>query len=491
MMKTTLNQRSKLLYCILICTVIFFWIATAAILKAESGNALTVHEIIGQNLASIELPQVQGPLYLDCSLSKKRFYLGERVPVTITLYISDLVVTNVDEPVLGQPEFLLDKLNNATQQELRINGRPYQVIKFSYLLTPLQAGSFQLGPIRQTLYLASGTGKHRTIEAASKQITVKVLNLPSQGRPENFSGGIGSFRLAVSVTPGQVKLGEPLTLKMELSGSGNLQVVSAPQLKNTTGFKVYGAQKKAGSSTGNYTWGKTVFEQIVIPIDEHVTQIGPFSFAYFDPGNQKYRQLMAPTISIAVKPNPDFKNDLQYTAKPSLQSKIITIKNKLGKLYVKDKQLIRQPWFWFWQLVPLLLLSGAVSYRRYKEFMRSDSERARAIRSYNLVKQELAAARSISAEGRYDDLLEQLHLILRNYLGERFGMATAGMTGSVGKTLAPMGVPPETVEKIQQFFEQYDSHRFALTKLDEAGAAQLWETLNEIIAALDKIKEKN
>jgi hypothetical protein len=484
-----LKHKMYFMYCILICISLCFWTSSSAVLHADSQNTLTVKDILDQNLGSIDLPQVQGPLYLECSLPKTHFYRGERVPVTITLYVSELVVSNVDWPIVSQPEFMLDKIGSASQEDLRINGRRYRVIKFPCLLSPLQTGSFKLGPISETLYLPTTAGRRRTTDVSSDPFSVRVFDVPSKGRPEQFSGGVGNFQLMVSATPRQVKLGEPVTIRMDLSGSGNLQVVSAPILKKTSGLKIYTPLKKAGSSTNNGSWNKTTFEQIVIPLDKNLRQIGPFSFAYFEPNTGKYKQIEIPALSISVKSNPNFKND-EVTRKPS-QSSLVPIKKGLGGLYLKNFQLINQGWFWLWQLLPLLLLLGAISYRRYTEFMQSDSPRARAIRSSYLVKQQLAVARSISAAGRYDDLLAQLHLVLREYLGERFDLAAAGMTSSVAKILAQKDVPPEIVKEVQQFFEQYDTHRFTQTKLDQAGAAQLWEKLNEIIAALDQVKEKN
>ncbi|HBE76280.1 MAG TPA: hypothetical protein DDW65_00625 [Firmicutes bacterium] len=486
------KHKMYFMYCIIICISLCFWTSSSTVLHAESQNSLTVNDIAAQSLGSIDLPQVQGPLYLECSLSKNRLYLGERVPITITLYVSELVVTNVDEPVLTQTDFVLDKTSSPSQDKLRINGRPYQVIKFHYLLSPLQTGSFRLGPISQTLYLAaSGVNRRHTVDVSTSPILVKVYDVPSKGRPEHFSGGVGNFQLTVSATPRQVKLGEPVTIRMDLSGSGNLAEVSAPILKKTSGVKVYSALKKSDLSTNNGSWNKTTFEQIIIPVDKNLRQIGPFSFAYFDPNTGKYQQIEVPALSISVKSNPNFTNDEVSVTRNLSQSSLVPIKKGLGGLYLKNFQLINQGWFWLWQLLPLLLLLGAISYRRYTEFMQSDSPRARAIRSSYLVKQQLAVARSISAEERYDDLLDQLHLVLRDYLGEKFDLAAAGMTSSVGKILAQKGVPPEIVTDVQQFFEQYDSHRFAQTKLDQAGAAELWEKLNEIIAALDQVTEKN
>jgi hypothetical protein len=484
-MKTTNLQHKKwLLYCILLCIPFYFWNAPQAAFGAESQNTLTVSDLVEQNLGSLELPQVQGPLYLEYSLPKTRFYLGERVPITVTLYVGNIVVNNVDPPVLGQPEFMLDSIGNPSQQKLRINGRSYQVIKFPCLLSPLQTGSFKLGPLSTTLYVPTTTGKKRTMDVTANPIQVRVLDVPIQGRPEHFSGGVGNFGLSVSANPHQVKLGEPVTIRMVLTGSGNLSVVSTPFLKEITGLRAYSALKKSDLSNAN----QVTFEQIAIPVDKRVKQIGPFSFAYFDPYAGKYKRLVAPALPISVKDNPGFKNDLQDpTSQVSIQSKMVTIKKELGTLYSAGWQLVKEPWFWFLQLLPLLLLIGAVVYRRHIEFMQSDSPQARAIRSSNFAKEQMAAVQALSDEGRYHQLPDQLHRILREFLAERFELAAAGMTGSVVQKLSGQGIQSDLLQDIQYFFEQYDSHRFSHMEFSQEETTLLFEKIKHIIASFEEI----
>jgi hypothetical protein len=484
-MKTTnIHHKIWIIYCILICIPFYCWNAPQKALAAEPNNSLTVDKFIHEALGSIELPQVQGPLYLECSLPKNHFYLGERVPATVTLYVGNLVVNNVDWPTLSQPEFMLDKNGNYSEQKLRINGRSYQVIKFPCLLSPLQTGSLQLGPINETLYLPTTTGRQRTTNVTTDPIRVRVSDLPSQGRPENFSGGVGNFYLNVSATPHQVKLGEPITIRMAISGSGNLQVVSAPLLnKNTTGLKVYPALKKADSQTA----GRVIFEQIVIPVDTHAKQVGPFSFTYFNPNNGKYSHIVSPALSISVKANANFKNDEQNPSTPDLaHSNIASIKPNLDAIYPSGQLWVQMPCFWIWHLIAVFLLLGAIFYRKYTQFLQSDSPRARALRSSNLAKEQMAAVQNLSEEGRYDDFLDQLHQILREFLAERYELAAAGMTGSVVGILSQKGVPPEILQEIQSFFEQYDSHRFAHLQFQQDEAIQLLEKVKQIIAFFDK-----
>ena len=165
---------------------------------------------------------------------------------------------------------------------------------------------------------------------------------------------------------------------------------------------------------------------------------------------------------------------------------MISIRKELGTLYSMGWQWLKDPSFWVLQLLPLLLLLGAIIYRRHVEFMKSDSPRARAIRSNNIAKEQIASVQLLSEEDRFDEIPEQLHQIIREFLAERFELAAAGMTGSVVNKLTDKGIRSDILQDIQYFFEQYDSHRFAHLNFTREETIALSEKIKNIIASFDE-----
>lgn len=432
-------------------------------------------------------------LFMEMEVGKTRLYLGEKTPLKIRVYYSEINIDEISLPIINQSEFVLEQMNKPSQRRTMINGRSYQVVEFSTNLSPIKTGKFKLGPAqlecsvlvrRQTLDSFFSRYRKYPLELESNQLDINVLPLPP-GKPADFSGGIGRFQIKVTGQPTEVLQGEPVTLTMTVTGNGNLQMVTPPQLSNAKGLKVYNAQKK-NSNPGET--GQLHFEQVVIPIDSTVERIGPFQLSYFDPDQGKYRKATAAAIPVKVKPNPDFKSVLIGDSKESSEDygkDLVYIKERLGSLKRRNEQIIYQSWFWWLQLVPLVGLVISFGYRKYRQALLSDSPRSRGIRAGNRAAKQLAKVKSSLIE-RPEETLEKLHLIVREYLGEKYQLNTAGMTGSVIEQIAVNGIEPETLQAIKDFFDQYDYYRFTGNRISSTEAEQLWEKVDRFIKTLDR-----
>ncbi len=464
-------------------------------------NAVTLQVSGGVNQSKALTPAVDDAsplgdkLFMEMELGKSRLFLGEKTPLKIKVYFSEITIDEISYPVINQKEFVLDQMNKPNQRKTSINGRSYQLVEFSTNITPVKSGKFTLGPahLNCTVLIKQQTNdsffsnfKKYPFELKSSQLMINVLPLPT-GKPANFSGGIGQFKIQATGQPTEVLQGEPITLKLIVTGNGNLQTINAPFLNNDQGLKVYDAQKK---NSGKGETGQIHFEQVVIPIDHKVKQIGPFNFSYFDPYQGSYRQATAPAIPVNVKPNPNFKAVLfsdTATDDESYGQDLVFIKERLGSLKRREGQLIYQHWFWWLQLLPLLGLIIVLGCRRYHLMLHSDSPRSRALRASSQATRQMAKVKTWLTE-KPENALEELHLIIREYLGEKYQLNTAGMTGSVVGKIADDGVNPEILQDIKDFFDRYDYYRFTGSKIGAAEVGQLWERVNRIIKNIDQIE---
>lgn len=460
-------------------------------------NAVTLQVNNTGKSSTPQIPDDSSPLgdklFMEMELGKSKLFLGEKTPLKIRVYYSEINIDEMSYPVIDQTAFSFEQMNKPSQRKTTINGRSYQVVEFSTSISPLKTGQFKLGPalLNCSILIEQQGGdlffsrfRKYSLELKSNQVKLNVLPLPP-GEPANYSGGIGQFQIQVSGQPTEVLQGEPVTLRLTVTGNGNLQAVSSPQLKKVNGLKVYDSQKKKSDPGAT---GQVQFEQVVIPVDPAVKEIGPFQFGYFDPSQGKYRQATAPAIPIKVNPNPNFNAVQIADAKASEENygrDLVYIKERLGTLKRRNERIIYQNWFWWLQLVPLLGLGMALGYRRYRRILLSDSPWSRAVRAGNLAAKGLAKAKA-ELTVKPENTLEALHSIIREYLGARYGLTTAGMTGTVVEQIAGCGINQETLREIKEFFDQYDYYRFTGSKIDSAAAGQLWEKVNRIIKDLDQ-----
>jgi hypothetical protein len=449
--------------------------------------------------ATVSQADDEGQLFLELEPTKKRSYLGERIPVTIRLYIRDVRVDDLAYPVLNQPEVTVSKFSKPLQKKVTRHGLTYQMLEFTSSITPVKTGSFSLGPatLDAVVRVKSRSRdpffddffdddyKKQAIQIKSKKSAFSVQSLPGN-QPADFSGGIGRFQLKVDAVPTQCLQGDPITIRLRVSGAGNLDAIAPPVLAGKAGLKVYDPQKKAPApSSGG---GSVLFEQVVIPTDPRLREIGPFTFCYFDPVTGRYQQLKSTTIPVSVKANPNFRAVPQSSAlsgnQPVLGKDLIYIKTAPGKLQRQGTGIERQPWFWGLQLLPLLGLSGAVAFRRHRDGLQSDTPQARTLRARREAERNLKQAGKLLETGQTEQLLELLCGTLRQWIGAQFNLPAAGITGSVAQILQAQNVAPETADRIREFFDRYDFFRFTGASLSTEDARQLLDLARRITGDL-------
>lgn len=481
---------------------LFKLILITGLLGLLLGAGVTVAEDEGVSPDSSQTTSVyqEGELYFaKLYLAKTRIYLGERVPITIQIYIGEIRVDEVAPPVLEQPEFSFGPLSRNGQVKTEVNGAPYRMIQFNSSLIPLKTGKLALNSINvdcivvQTVKVALASGEagyriiRRTLEVDTPKQTVRVLPLPQKGRPAGFSGAIGKLLLTLNPGSAVIRQGDSFTVKLTVSGTGNLSNIGPPQLESSPGLKVFPPQK-----TGEQRLGRAQFEQVIIPIDEKTKKIGPFILDYFDPDTGKYRKATA-DLSVKIKANPEFqKQQAALNSSENVKANLepMALKENPGNLRLGSRLLLNQYWFWLLQLIPLAAFLIALYFHNYQRMLQSDSSQARAIKASRKSAAQMAAAKELLAEGNLGQLLEELHLILREYLGEKFKLPVAGMTGAVVDTLKKIApdVDPDTLNQIQTFFTGYDSRRFTGAALQPEEGAGLWDAVNAIIESLNRYR---
>lgn len=451
--------------------------------------------------------QSDSELYFNFSIPKSKMYLGEKIPITFRLYVGQVRLAGPIESLgFNQPEIALDQIKVAGEQQQLINGQVYRVVEITGVLSPVKTGTFTLGPAKMVLpvmvrrrssslfddFLDNYIKRPVQLDSKNKPV-VTILHVPESGRPANFSQGIGRFQVKVTADNKVVKQGDPITIQITVSGNGNLQSITAPVLTNTKGLKVYNAQRRETPDQEGAPPNQVTFEQVLIPLETSVKQIGPLVLWYFDPDSGQFRQAASQVIPISVKANPNFNAATVMASTGSgdeeLGQDLIYIKDNLGRLRTAARPVYQELWFQLLQLLPLLGLLGAFIYRKQRDILMADTPESRALRAGNQAGRRLAKAETLKNEAKYDELLEELHLTVRQYLGEKFNLPAAGMTVKVVEALDSKGIPAAVTNDIREFFERYDYHRFTGAHLLPMDAEDFWERAVRILSALDNRKK--
>lgn len=120
-----------------------------------------------------------------------------------------------------------------------------------------------------------------------------IQELPQLGRPADFSGAIGTFKLQGTLSKTQVHPGDIITLKLELSGKGWLNNAPMPAPLLSKEFKPYPAKESLRQDN------RITTEQIIIPLTTNALAIGAARFNYFNPQSEQYETSSSPQFNLS------------------------------------------------------------------------------------------------------------------------------------------------------------------------------------------------
>ena len=254
---------------------------------------------------------LENKIFLTLEVSKTEAYDGEKIPVTIKLFVNGLSARDIQLPEFEHAGFSADEFSKPKQYQQVVGGVMYEVVEFNTNIYPARTGELTLGPANlalNLLYKSSSRSrpspfgdfgsffdddffnsffdnyqKHPLV-LKSAGLDVRVNPLPAEGKPQDFSGAVGQFDFKTQAGPSSLKVGDPVTLRMTVSGNGDLKNIKMPTLENIEGFKLYDPQIKEEN-------GSKILEQVLIPANEQVKEIPEISFSYFDPEQKKYQTI--------------------------------------------------------------------------------------------------------------------------------------------------------------------------------------------------------
>jgi hypothetical protein len=445
--------------------------------------------------AGAKAPEGDGAMaFASIEVPKKTAYLGEAVPVEVRLYFDRRIRAQIEEmPVLEGDGFSKVKFPRPRQEMARKGGREFDVWTFRTTISPGKAGTVKLGPM-EVSFLASiprakrnrprspfdlfddsffddpfsafGQMERRKVTAEAFDLEVKPL--PTAGRPEGFSGAVGKFQMSVEGNPKRVKVGDPITLKMQISGTGNFDRVNAPKLVDPSGWHPYEPSDNFKANDELSTSGTKVFEMAVVP-EEKKTQMPQVRFSYFDPGSEKYVTLNSEPAALAVEGAPlaavpprtavtdeptSEAPSPAPAAPPETAKDIAGLKYEMGTRRDSFAPLYRTRAFWLAQALPLLGFLVLLGVR----FLRRDEATSRAA----LLRKERAdlwrKLRSESDEAEFFQIAARL-VQIQTALTD--GRPAASVDAAAAESARELDV--ETAAGITEIFNARDERVFAGT----------------------------
>ncbi|MDD2703413.1 MAG: BatD family protein [Candidatus Omnitrophica bacterium] len=460
--------------------------------------------------AEPQITDLNDRLFVVIQTKDKSAYVNEIVPITVKLYINNLGVRDIQYPEFSHEGFSAGVFNKPAQYKEVYKGINFDVVEFNTSIFGLRPGEFRLGPahVKCNLITRKQAGRNfpfggnnsfdadifgdffgryeaRPLDLQSGDIPVTVLSLPGENKPGDFSGALGNFDLEAAISPLAVKVGDPVTLTMVVSGEGNFSTVGVPRFESEQGFKIYEPQvKQAGNQKS--------FERIIMPMNEQIREIPRVSFFFFDPQTGGYKTITRGPFPITiVKPDKEEETKIienEQRAAPAIIKEeklgrdIVYIKDNPGRLRKKGGYLYKNKIFLVSQAVPLLIyLFTAIIYRRQKRF-KTDLKYARQLLAPRKARAGIRQAQKYLDKTNAQRFYDALFDTIQEYLGDKFHLPSKGITaGIIDEQLRQNGVEEEILVKLRAIFRDCDMVRYASSQLTREDMRNSLNSLEEVI----------
>ncbi len=398
--------------------------------------------------------------FLRLVTPKKEFFVGEMVPVELKAYFRAGVELRVDgPPKLNSDAFTMNKLGEqpiSTQQV--INGVRYAVFTWPTAITAVKAGEYEMSveipttvTVRQQAQRPRarrgnpfaddffddvfnnffGTATQKQIALTSEPNTVKILSLPAENRPASFTGAVGQFDFAAEATPTRTAAGDPVTLKLAISGTGNFDRVTAPVVEKSDAWKTYkpSAKFEPGDSAG-YSGTKN-FEQALVPTQTGRLEIPALAFSYFDPEQKQYVTRTTSPANLEVVPG---QTTPIQTASPSTPiadpaaSGPAPNKRTPGHFTATLRPWLLHPWLVVGALLPLVLALCAYVMLCRRQLRGRDPKQVRIADAQRALRLHLETMERAAAHGDAGNFFSAACAAFQNLLGLRWSLPPRTIT---------------------------------------------------------------
>src|SRR5581483_4894009 len=387
--------------------------------------------------------------------------------------------------------FSVGKLVEGQRHQVQIGNGVYTVIPVEVALKAIKAGALMVGPVTfgMVVELPSNgrqrdpfgpfgffnRGEQRQLSVATDSETVQSLMDPREKAPASFNGAIGRFTMSMTAGPTNVAAGDPITVRVQISGRGSLDTLTLPEQPAWHDFKTYPPTTKVETTDQLGLQGTKTFEEIVTPQSADIKALPPISFSFFDPDAKTFRTLTQSAIPLVVRPGgasaaPTVLANSQRPQdnSPPPSQDIVPNKQRLGTLAQLSPPLVEQTWFLALQGVPLLALVGSVIIRRRAEHLANNPRLRRQREVAGLIEQELRVLKQAATENNSEQFFAALVRILQEQVGERLNLPANSITEAViDEKLRPLEVPEATLASLQELFQASNLAKYAPIKTSQ------------------------
>jgi hypothetical protein len=459
-----------------------------------------------QQQAAPSSGQISGSdLYMTVTANRKKIYEQEAVMLTYKLY----TLVNIQQISGEMPQIdgchvqELDRERQLTLKYERVNGRNYGTAVWKqYVIFPQKTGKITIPSITFDTQVEVQNhsmdpfdiffGGGSLSQMVRKQIStptveIEVMPLPTP-KPDNFSGAVGKFSVSASLTPDQVNANDAATLRLVVSGQGNMKLMKAPTIRFPQDFEVYDPKENnKTSNTATGSKGNIIYDYVVVPRHGGKFSIPPVEFCYFDPEQAKYNTVRTDSFHLAVA-----KAKGQPVAYTREQEDLNVLSNdirfiKLGDLKSEEKDdFFGTSSYWLTYLLLFLAFIAAFLWLRRQQKLNPNSWSVKGKKAGKVASRRLKKASKLMHEKNDAAFYDEVMRALLGYAGDKLSLPTNELNKeNVISKLTSRGVEQNMVDSFIAVLSDCEFARYAPTADANLVKEKIYQQASDVITQMN------
>ena len=452
-------------------------------------------------------------LFMTAILNKTKIFEQEAVLLTYKVY-SAVNLTSLNGKMPTLKEFHIQEIDLPQQKEWQLehyNGRNYRALTWrQYLLFPQQSGEIEIpsvafeGIVAQQVRTSmdpfdmffNGGSQYVEVKKTlnTPALKLKVENLPS-GKPEGFSGGVGEFNIKSSLSASEVKANEAVTMRLTISGVGNMKLLKTPEVNFPADFEVYDPKVDNNFSVkSNGLSGNKIIEYLVIPRHAGTFTIPSVKFSYFDVKQQQYKILETEpyTLTVAKGKGSDSQVATGYVSKEDLKllgKDIRFIKNGNTSYFSKENTFFASTAYMLCYLIPLILCIAYIVIYRKKMTENANLTKMRTKKASKVAVKRLKVAKQMMVEKKSNEFYDEILKTLWGYVSDKLSIPVSKLSkDNIEARLTERGVEESLIKDFETVLSEAEFARYAPGNPGETMDKVYSMAMNVITKLEDSIK---
>ncbi len=422
-------------------------------------------------------------LFIKVSASKKR--VVEQEPVLLTYKVYTLVsLTQLEGKMPDLKGFHTQEIPLPQEKSFKVeqfNGRNYKTVTWSqYVMFPQMTGKLQVPPITFNGIVVQQNRNIDPFEAffnggssyveVKKQIQAPGVEIevdPLPARPDGFSGGVGRFTMKAEIDKEELKANDPFTIKVTVSGTGNLKLIKQPVVKFPKDFDTYDARltDKTRLTTSGVE-GTMTYEFLAVPRHQGQYDIPAIEFVYYDTQEKAYRTLTSQPFHLSVAKGEGGESHIQdFTEQEDIQLLASDIRHiHLGgsRLQTSAGSFFASATYWIaLALLVLVFVSLFVIFRK-RAIENADVVRHASKRAGKVARKRLKKAAGLMAANKPGEFYDEALRALWGYVGDKLNIPVEQLSReNITDRLKARGIDDATIAPFIEAIDECEFERYA------------------------------